>query len=144
MIYPISFQRFSLRRDKFKYLFKYKLVYIDDVSRWCHRALEHFGLKPDSTPPQLKDISCMLTQLVLVCSFLSKCLNKPNHLSTYFLYVWIHDWPYSFFAAIAGIIITVISERWQLSTNLWHFVLLFQCKKCATSPHITSLPRGGG
>ena len=48
-----------------------------------------------------------------------------------------------FFAAIPGIINTVIIERWPLSTYLWHFVLLFQCKKCATSPHITYLAVGG-
>ena len=49
----------------FKYLFKYKLDYIDDLSRQCHRALEHFGLKPDSTPPQLKDTSCIVDTIGL-------------------------------------------------------------------------------
>ena len=65
--------------------------------------------------------------------------------SKYVLFICVNTWmALFFFAAIPGIINTVISERWPLSTYLWHFVLLFQCKKCATSPHITSLPRGVG
>ena len=52
--------------------------------------------------------------------------------SKYVLFICVNTWmaPF-FFAAIPGIIDTVISERWPLSTYLWHFVLLFQCKKNA-------------
>ena len=65
--------------------------------------------------------------------------------SKYVLFICVNTWmALFFFAAIPGIINTEISERWPLSTYLWHFVLLFQCKKCATSPHIISLPRRGG
>ena len=49
-----------------------------------------------------------------------------------------------FFAAIPEIIYLVRSEKWPHSTYLWHFALLFQYRKYATSPHITSLPRGLG
>ena len=65
--------------------------------------------------------------------------------SKYVLFICLNTWMALFFlAAILWIINTVISERWPLSTYLWHLVLLFQCKKCATSPHITSPPRSRG
>ena len=50
--------------------------------------------------------------------------------SKYVLSICVNTWmALFFFVAIPGIINTVISERWPLSTYLWHFVQLFQCKK---------------
>ena len=57
--------------------------------------------------------------------------------SKYVLFICVNTWmALFFFAAIPGIINTVMSERWPLSTYLWHFVLLFQCKKMRhLAPH---------
>ena len=48
-----------------------------------------------------------------------------------------------FDAAIPGIM--QYSKKWEMTTfytYLQYFALVFQCKKYATSPHITSLPCG--
>ena len=67
----------------------------------------------------------MLAKLVSVWLFLSKYLNKPDHLSTYFLCVdtWM---ALLFYAHIPGIINTARSEIWPHSTYLRHFALVFR------------------
>ena len=65
--------------------------------------------------------------------------------SKYVLFICVNTWmALFFFATIAGIINTVISERWPLSTNLWHFVLLFQCKNAPPRPTLLRYLAVGG
>ena len=64
--------------------------------------------------------------------------------SKYVLFICVDTWmALMSYAAISEIINIVRSEKWPHCTYFWHFALLFQCKKYATSPHITTLPCGG-